>query len=99
MYVCVCCEELVRYMSLRVCVCVRERVCRCIIDLCEELLHQLSSVCVCVCVGFVDMCEEYIPSPVQSARKKVEHTYTGPADSDLAEELFRCQPDVSFLLV
>ena len=78
-----------------VCVRERERVCMCIIDLCEELLHQLS----CVCVGFVDMCEEHIPSPVQSARKKVEHTYTGPADSDLAEELFRCQPDVSFLLV
>ena len=72
-------------------------MCMRIIDLCEKLLCQLSSVC--VCVGFVDMCEEHIPSPVQSARKKVEHTYTGPADSDLAEELFRCQPDVSFLLV
>ena len=52
-----------------------------------------------VCVGFVDMCEEHILSPVQNARRKVEHTYTGPVDSDLAEELFRCQADVSLWLL
>lgn len=43
--------------------------------------------------GFVDMCVEHILSPVDNARRKVEHTYTGPSDSDLAEEMFRCQAD------
>lgn len=43
--------------------------------------------------GFVDMCEEHIPSPVTNARRKIEHAYTGPMDSDLAEEMVQCQAD------
>ena len=45
------------------------------------------------------MCVEHIPSPVDNAGRKVEHTYTGPSDSDLAEELFQCQADVSLHLL
>ncbi|GFN80643.1 116 kda u5 small nuclear ribonucleoprotein component protein [Plakobranchus ocellatus] len=43
--------------------------------------------------GFVDMCVEHVPSPVASAKKKVEHIYTGPADSDLAEEMSQCEAE------
>uniref|UniRef100_A0A0B7BBZ6 116 kDa U5 small nuclear ribonucleoprotein component n=1 Tax=Arion vulgaris TaxID=1028688 RepID=A0A0B7BBZ6_9EUPU len=43
--------------------------------------------------GFVDMCVEHIPSPIDSARKKVEHIYTGPLDSELAEEMVMCEAE------
>ena len=43
------------------------------------------------------MCVEHVLSPIGNARRKVEHIYTGPSDSDLAEELFLCRPDVGFL--
>ncbi|XP_067650550.1 116 kDa U5 small nuclear ribonucleoprotein component-like [Haliotis asinina] len=43
--------------------------------------------------GFVDMCVEHISSPVQNAKSKIEHIYTGPADSELAEEMSHCDPD------
>ena len=48
----------------------------------------------CLFSGFVDMCVEHIPSPQDNARRKVEHTYTGPSDSDLAEEMVQCSPEV-----
>lgn len=43
--------------------------------------------------GFVDMCVEHVPSPVDNAKRKVEHIYTGPSDSDLAEEMARCEAE------
>ncbi|XP_041366443.1 116 kDa U5 small nuclear ribonucleoprotein component-like [Gigantopelta aegis] len=43
--------------------------------------------------GFVDMCVENIPSPVKNAKTKIEHIYTGPADSELAEEMSLCDSD------
>ncbi|BFY97191.1 hypothetical protein BsWGS_00231 [Bradybaena similaris] len=43
--------------------------------------------------GFVDMCVDHIPSPVDNAKKKVEHIYTGPLDSDLAEEMVLCEAE------
>ena len=41
------------------------------------------------------MCIEHIPSPVKNAKTKIEHIYTGPADSELAEEMALCDSDVS----
>ncbi|XP_063227260.1 116 kDa U5 small nuclear ribonucleoprotein component [Bacillus rossius redtenbacheri] len=43
--------------------------------------------------GFVEMCVEHIPSPADSARLKVQHIYTGPLDSKLAEDMCACSPD------
>nr|CAD7441460.1 unnamed protein product [Timema bartmani] len=43
--------------------------------------------------GFVEMCVEHIPSPVDNAKLKVEHIYTGPLDSVLAEDMCTCNPD------
>ncbi|CAL1526130.1 unnamed protein product [Lymnaea stagnalis] len=45
--------------------------------------------------GFVDMCVEHIPSPVENAKRKIEHIYTGPMDSDLAEEMLQCEAEVN----
>ncbi|XP_069669261.1 116 kDa U5 small nuclear ribonucleoprotein component [Periplaneta americana] len=43
--------------------------------------------------GFVDMCVQHIPSPVDNAKLKVQHIYTGPLDSDLAEDMCNCDPE------
>lgn len=47
--------------------------------------------------GFVDMCVQHIPSPQGGARTKIEHTYTGGLDSDLAEAMTECDPEVSLM--
>ncbi|XP_075215166.1 116 kDa U5 small nuclear ribonucleoprotein component [Lycorma delicatula] len=43
--------------------------------------------------GFVDMCVKHIPSPADNARTKVEHIYTGPTDTQLAEDMINCDPE------
>lgn len=40
------------------------------------------------------MCVQHIPSPQGGARTKIEHTYTGGLDSDLAEAMTECDPEV-----
>ena len=45
--------------------------------------------------GFVDMCVNHIPSPLDHASVKVQHIYTGPIDSPLAQDMVNCDPDVS----
>lgn len=49
--------------------------------------------------GFVDMCVNFIKSPVENAQTKIEHIYTGTSDSDLMETMCQCDPDVSSVLV
>lgn len=41
------------------------------------------------------MCVEHIGSPQDNARNKVEHIYTGDIDTELADAMFACDPDVS----
>ena len=41
------------------------------------------------------MCVQHINSPLANARSKVEHCYTGPTDTELAESMSACDPDVS----
>ncbi|XP_043221860.1 116 kDa U5 small nuclear ribonucleoprotein component-like isoform X1 [Amphibalanus amphitrite] len=43
--------------------------------------------------GFTEMCVEHIPSPLDNARHKIEHTYSGPSDSPLAEAMAECDAD------
>lgn len=45
--------------------------------------------------GFVDMCVNHIPSPQAHARTKVEHIYTGPVDSPLAQDMVNCNANAS----
>lgn len=47
--------------------------------------------------GLVDMCVQHIPSPQGGARTKIEHTYTGGLDSDLAEAMTECDPEVRLM--
>jgi U5 small nuclear ribonucleoprotein component len=40
------------------------------------------------------MCVEHIKSPLDNARRKIEHIYTGPMESDLADMMVQCDADV-----
>ncbi|KAK6625050.1 U5 small nuclear ribonucleoprotein component [Polyplax serrata] len=43
--------------------------------------------------GFVDMCVSHIPSPQSNAKNKVQHVYTGPVDSDIAQNMINCSTE------
>ncbi|KAK9494206.1 P-loop containing nucleoside triphosphate hydrolase protein [Lipomyces doorenjongii] len=43
--------------------------------------------------GFVDMILDHVPSPADNASTKIETTYTGPLDSELAGSLLKCDQD------
>lgn len=45
--------------------------------------------------GLVDMCVAHVPSPQSHAPVKVQHVYTGPMDSPLAQNMINCDPNVS----
>ena len=40
------------------------------------------------------MCVQHIPSPVEAAQVKVQSTYTGPLDDQLAEAMTKCDAEV-----
>ncbi|KAI0238430.1 hypothetical protein LSAT2_010853 [Lamellibrachia satsuma] len=42
--------------------------------------------------GFTTMCVQ-LKSPLANARNKVDHDYTGPVDTELAEAIFECDPE------
>ncbi|TPX36127.1 hypothetical protein SmJEL517_g01470 [Synchytrium microbalum] len=52
---------------------------------CEQFFGEAS--------GFVDMIVKHIPSPVQNARNKVEHLYTGDLTSLAATSMLSADPD------
>ncbi|GJE86221.1 116 kDa U5 small nuclear ribonucleoprotein component [Phanerochaete sordida] len=43
--------------------------------------------------GFVDMVTEHIPSPAVATADKVQRTYTGPMNSELAQAMEKCDPE------
>nr|ODN79206.1 U5 small nuclear ribonucleoprotein component [Cryptococcus depauperatus CBS 7841] len=43
-------------------------------------------------VGLIDMLTEYIPSPLEAAQQKIQHTYTGPMTDNIAESMIKCDP-------
>lgn len=43
------------------------------------------------------MCVQHIPSPQGGAKTKIEHTYAGGLDSDLAEAMTECDPEVRLM--
>lgn len=40
--------------------------------------------------GFVDMCVEHIKSPLENAKIKVEHIYTGPTEGAIYDSMVEC---------
>jgi hypothetical protein len=44
--------------------------------------------------GFTAMCVDHIPAPSVNAKRKVEHIYTGPLDTELSESMLQCDPEV-----
>ena len=47
--------------------------------------------------GVVDMCVQHIPSPLTAAKVKVESTYVGPLDDELAEAMTSCDAEVEYM--
>ena len=45
------------------------------------------------------MCVEHIKSPLSNAKRKIEHMYTGPQESDLVDMMVQCDSDVSLIFV
>lgn len=43
--------------------------------------------------GFVEMCINHIPSPVDNALTKVECIYTGPLNTSFVQDMISCNPD------
>ena len=43
--------------------------------------------------GLVDMVLQWVPSPEEGAKVKVQRTYTGPINSDVAEAMMACHPE------
>ncbi|KAF3406410.1 Pre-mRNA-splicing factor [Talaromyces pinophilus] len=43
--------------------------------------------------GFVDMCVQHIPSAVEGASRNLEHHYTGPLDTHVAQSMLRCDSE------
>lgn len=43
--------------------------------------------------GFVDMCTEHILSPIDNAKRKVEHIYTGPDNTKLYDDMVNCDQE------
>lgn len=43
------------------------------------------------------MCVNHILSPATNAKAKVEHIYTGPSESEIAETMGGCDMEVSYM--
>lgn len=48
--------------------------------------------------GFVDMCAEFIPSPIAAAETKTRHTYMGDTDSKIFQDMATCNPDGELMI-
>lgn len=43
--------------------------------------------------GFVNMCVEHIRSPLDNAKTKVDHIYTGPNTSKIYDDMINCDQE------
>ena len=43
--------------------------------------------------GFISMCEEHIPSPVENAKQKVGQIYRGTCEIERYEDILGCDQD------
>lgn len=44
-------------------------------------------------VGFVNMCVEHIKSPLENAKTKIDHIYTGPNTSKVYDDMVNCDQE------
>ncbi|XP_015920056.1 116 kDa U5 small nuclear ribonucleoprotein component [Parasteatoda tepidariorum] len=59
----------------------------------RPLLRLINSKFVGDFNGFVDMCVHHVPAPSASAKRKIEHIYTGPSGTELADVMADCDPE------
>lgn len=45
------------------------------------------------------MCVEHIYSPVDNAKGKVEHIYTGPSDTKLFDDMINCDQEGKLMVI
>ncbi|XP_044763809.1 116 kDa U5 small nuclear ribonucleoprotein component [Coccinella septempunctata] len=43
--------------------------------------------------GFVNMCVEHVKSPLDNAKRKVNHIYTGPTTSKIYDDMIKCDQE------
>lgn len=48
--------------------------------------------------GFVDMCVEYIKSPLENAKTKVNHIYTGPNEGTIYDNMIECNQNGNLMV-
>lgn len=58
--------------------------------ICNRFLGDLS--------GFVDMCVEHIKSPLDNAKDKVNHIYTGPKEGLLYDNMIDCNQNGNLMV-
>lgn len=58
--------------------------------ICNRFLGEFS--------GFVDMCVEHIQSPLDNAKTKVEHIYTGPHEGAIYDSMVECDQNGSLMV-
>jgi len=59
----------------------------------KELLNLVCRQFFGPATGFVDMIIQHVPSPVESAQKKLERYYTGPLDTKVAAAMNACDAE------
>jgi len=47
--------------------------------------------------GFAEMIVNMVKSPLENAPQKIEHIYTGPQDTELAQQMMKCDQDVNII--
>jgi len=48
--------------------------------------------------GFVDMLRDHVPSPEDNAERKIQHTYAGDLDGELADDMLSCNANGDLMI-
>lgn len=48
--------------------------------------------------GFVDMCVEHIKSPLDNAKEKIDHIYTGPKEGVIYDGMVNCDQNAKLMV-
>lgn len=48
--------------------------------------------------GFVDMCVEHIRSPLDNAKRKVDHIFTGPKEGKIYQDMITCNQNGNLMV-
>lgn len=64
----------------------------------RPLLRMVCNRFLCDFSGFVDMCVEHIQSPLENAKKKVDHIYTGPKEGRIYQNMIDCNQNGTLMV-